>query len=335
MHLFEIKIKGKYGFINAGGEIIIKPQFEKVMGFNEGLAFACLKKGDKETTGFINQSGEWAFEPVYSNLKMYAMFVYIYFSEGMAPVQLHDTKGMFFINKNGDSICEPIYQEAYPFSEGRALVKRNGLYGYIDATGKEVIECQFGEPVLNPMDGSFSERLAVVRFGENAGDFDEDDNLGYIDKEGKTIFQGQFLKAAPFSEGYAMVTRPEDFGEYFFINKAGEIPFSNTSLVSSSFSEGFAPIYDKETECLGYINETDKWAIKPQFKETSGFSEGLAVAEHARAPKKGYINKKGELAIKNKFYQALSFKNGLAWVQETDKSGYINNKGEYVWHNKI
>lgn len=49
------------------------------------------------------------------------------------------------------------YTEVYSFSEGLSLVVRDGLYGFVDKTGVEVIPCQFNSA------SSFKEGLALVK----------------------------------------------------------------------------------------------------------------------------------------------------------------------------
>ena len=64
----------KWGFINAKGEVVIKPQFDKVQPFSEGLA---LIKVDLKN-GFIDATGKFVIEPQYYNA--------FSFSEGVAAV---------------------------------------------------------------------------------------------------------------------------------------------------------------------------------------------------------------------------------------------------------
>ena len=66
----------------------------------------------------------------------------------------------------------PYFDEARDFSQGRALVRLNGRYGFIDASGSVVIEPE-GDDAK-----SFSNGLALVR---------EDDRFGYIDREGELL----------------------------------------------------------------------------------------------------------------------------------------------------
>ena len=42
------------------------------------------------------------------------------------------------INQREEEIIPYIYDHVYSFSEGLALVGKDGKYGYIDKTGKEV-----------------------------------------------------------------------------------------------------------------------------------------------------------------------------------------------------
>ena len=62
-----------------------------------------------------------------------------------------------FIDKSGKVVIEPQFDNAEPFSEGLACVEKDGKWGFIDKSGKMVIEPQF--------DGAsdFSEGLAKVK----------------------------------------------------------------------------------------------------------------------------------------------------------------------------
>ena len=65
-------------------------------------------------------------------------------------------------------------------------------YGFIDKSGKVVIEPQFDDADL------FSEGLVLV---------EKDGKWGFIDKSGKVVIEPQFDDAEPFSEGLAKVRR--------------------------------------------------------------------------------------------------------------------------------
>ena len=77
------------------------------------------------------------------------------------------------------------------FFEGLAVVKNCcGLYGCIDKTGKEVIECKYDNYFI------FREGLAAVKYHGK---------WGYIDKTGKEVTECKYDFASDFHEGLAAV----------------------------------------------------------------------------------------------------------------------------------
>ncbi|MDO6759357.1 WG repeat-containing protein [Tamlana sp. 2_MG-2023] len=329
MFRYIIKKNGKHGFINQEGQEVIKPIFEMVSEFNEGLAWAVIEKNGKWFSGFINEIGDWVIEPTFSGYG-WSMNETSLFSEGLAPIQA-DNKKMMFINKLGDQVTDPIFDNAYHFSENRALVSINGLFGYIDALGNQVINCKYGVNSVFAQNSRFSQGLAAVRFSRDKNGKRSEHTFGYINKNGDVVFEPENYKANAFSEGFAMV---HDGYDYYFINLDGEVPFERTSQTETSFSENLANIYDNETECFGYINTKGAWVIEPKFVSCFRFTEGLAVAKRPGMKTTGYINKTGEMVISEKFKIALPFKNGLAYVKDKKREGYINNLGEFVWKSK-
>ena len=84
------------------------------------------------------------------------------------------------------------YDKISPYSEeGFSLVERNGLFGYIDTVGEEVI------PLRYPEARSFSNGYAAV--------FRADKGWGYIDCSGKESIPCRFLSAGDFQDGLATV----------------------------------------------------------------------------------------------------------------------------------
>jgi hypothetical protein len=129
--MFWIREDGKYGYIDKTGKVVIAPQYENTMGFNEGVAATKLNG----KYGYIDIKGKWVIKP---------QFEYTYmFSDGLAMVRTG--KSYSWIDRKGNTVIQPSeFQEVCRgFTEGRCAVKRDGKWGYIDRTGKLVSEVKF------------------------------------------------------------------------------------------------------------------------------------------------------------------------------------------------
>ena len=85
--LYPISENGKEGFINKTGKVVVKPKYENVWSFSEGLAIVELDG----KYGFINKTGKEVVKPKYD---------YVYnFSEGLAGVRRLDGKTGYINNK--------------------------------------------------------------------------------------------------------------------------------------------------------------------------------------------------------------------------------------------
>lgn len=180
-------------------------------------------------------------------------------------------------------------------------IKVEGKTGFIDRTGKIVIEPKF--------DGvyEFSEGFAAAYIGK--GQFDE----GYIDETGAIAIEPKFNIASKFSEGLAWVGIDPNRKPY----KIGTLTLY-TSQSSHSFDYN-----------IGFIDKTGKWLTEPVYTFARDFSEGLA-AVRTKDNKFGFIDKSGKLKIEAKFDWAESYSNGLAAVYVNGKHGYIDKEGIYV-----
>lgn len=216
-----------YGFSDENGKVIIKPQFDMIQSFGEGLA--AVRKNKK--WGFINEKGVLIIPLEFPSVMCYQYnengeYFPVHkccsssvFSEGLAPIPYEEYSKVSY----GGNYYDPVFPkgkddiigcvEGY-VKNGKFLIKRaldpneafalsinnyghiilKYKYGYIDKTGKVVIKGDFNEP------RPFSEGLAAAR--------NEYYQWGYIDKTGKFVIKPQFDQADAFSGGIARVRIP-------------------------------------------------------------------------------------------------------------------------------
>lgn len=168
--------KGKWGWIDRTGKFIISPQFGEAYDFREGLA--AVESGGK--WGYVGRTGSWVIEPRFETAGS--------FSQGLAAVKEGEKWG--YIDPKGNAAIAPQFDYAGVFSDGLAPVYEgvtkfyrmdgvpaDGKVGFIDKTGKRVIEAKFEARGLGGL--YFSKGLAKVFEG---------DRWGYIDKTGKYVW---------------------------------------------------------------------------------------------------------------------------------------------------
>ncbi len=241
---------------------------------------------------------------------------------GLYPFFSADSMGadkMGFIDDQGNVIIQPqwdvtepdnIYDQLLFCNEGLCKVRKDGKFGYIDYSGKQVIPGQFDNA------RQFVNGLAAVSMG---------DQWGYVDKSGHYAINPQFSEAGNFVNQVAVVQSDEKWG---LIDKSGR--FAIRPIFDAIGKDGFvdglavAKLGDK----IGYIDRHGKFAIAPQFDDADSFSEGLALVRLGR--KWGYINTSGKIVINPQFDVGSRFIGGNAFVAMSGHQGTINKNGQYV-----
>ncbi len=138
--LFRIIVDGKYGFIDLTGKVVVEPNFESVGKFSEGLApvyFRNNQAAEKNSTGFINDKGEFAIKPISGSADEFSDDVSIIgFDVRAIPDSSPDGK-FGAIDKSGKIIIEPNFVRTFPFKNGLGYaVSNDGKEGFINKTGK-------------------------------------------------------------------------------------------------------------------------------------------------------------------------------------------------------
>jgi hypothetical protein len=240
------------------------------------------------------------------------------FREGFAIVKKNNQ--YFVIDKLGKYL--PINFHEYPeYSEGLFATEKNEKWGFVDQYGNTVVPFEYD------IVKRFSEGLAIVK---------KNGNLGFINRDGSTVIAfGKYDQAEEFHEGLAWVYRYLDM-KYGVIDKNGDlvIPFSN-NRPNTDFSDGISAIKIKDSlrNITSYALINKNGIITPtQYEGISPFVNGIAWAQNKNRTKYVLINKSGvnifptiySLFTKGQWY----FNNDLCpIIREDGKTGIINSYG--------
>ncbi len=164
-------LDGKYGYVDAKGEIVIPLQFTVASSFKDGVARIML--GDK--WGVIDKTGRMLLSPKYDALYFYM--------EGFAAAKLNGKFG--FINKKGQEVVPLKYDKAGFFGNGLAAVLLDKKWGYIDTLGTVVVPFRYDQAYR------FKNGHAKVMLGNK---------YGYIDKTGKEVISVIYDRIDDYSE---------------------------------------------------------------------------------------------------------------------------------------
>lgn len=186
----------------------------------------------------------------------------LFATAGAAAAQKNEPKERFiilenglygYVDRTGKAVIPARFSRADEFSDGLASVSDKDFFGYIDETGKVVLDLKGMR--FQGFPRRFSEGLASFSRGETNGRI----KWGYIDKTAKIVIEPQFDEANDFSDGMARV---KQYGKYTFIDKAGKIIADPVFDNAEDFSGGLARITIGMR--WGYIDKQGRYVWRSQ-----------------------------------------------------------------------
>lgn len=117
--------KGKWGYRDRKGNVVIQPDYDDAFEFSEDLA--CVERDGK--LGYIDKKGDVVIDFKFDSATS--------FSDGLASVTVGEKSG--YIDKHGEEAVSLRFDVATPFEDGRAIVREDGRWGVLDRKTLEVL----------------------------------------------------------------------------------------------------------------------------------------------------------------------------------------------------
>ena len=323
----------KWGFIDTLGQLVIKPVFDDVGHFSEGLAAVNMNG----RWGYIDQGGKLVINPVFKSAWA--------FHEGMARVSPFNVPD-HFISRSGKLLASPEWSAADDFSGGFAKVKVGNSFGYIDTSGNLVL------PAIYSRCWSFKHGLAIISIEEK---------LGLINSKGEEILSPQFDKIKIDEEANLILCNTATTAFIYDLNGREKFRIAGAKATESdgllvAIQKGdlffFLDLADGSLlpgsgwSNLFYLGER-RWA----GKNASGFfllnSEGTKIglkpfaqinrlvdgyAAYYNGSNWGYMDADGRERTPDVFALAWDFKDGFARAAFTEGIAFINRRLELAFY---
>lgn len=275
-HLIPIKIMDKWGYCDRRKNILINYTFEEATPFVNGLAV--VKKDSK--FGAINESGEHVVPTQFDQVELIQNFILVTNNPRKLYNRSRGINGLYY--KTGEMIFEiGQIDEIHYKKRNLFVISRNGKYGIINGSGKQVTACQFDQIEFGLNDELI--RVTKVdtarchRYKALFGGIDEIlANWGFIDYEGNVVIDCSYHSAKDFSEGLAAVAYEDyDFhAKWGFVTKSGEYKIQLQYDGALSFSEGLAGV--ELNGKWGFIDTNNQIVIPFKYDIVESFQDGVA-----------------------------------------------------------
>lgn len=187
-----------YGYINMQGEVVIPCQYIYAGNFVSGSAVVHLGNGDYQ---MIDTEGKYLFETAWPEMDSYS------------PDELLRVcrDGMYgYINRRGEVVIPPQYDDAREFRDGLALVTQGNETFWIDETGARVLDRPAG-------------CTAWPFWGEYALLRNERGLYGVMHRSGEMAIPCQWYDTLGYPFYTEEITNMRTETHYAFFNKQGEL----------------------------------------------------------------------------------------------------------------
>jgi len=284
----------------------------------------------KNRFGVIDSMGTVVIPIIYKSISVAG------FTENILRVRKDEKWSI--IDRQGNELCQAIYDIIRPFSGNVTRVRRNGKWGMIDTSGKEIQPCIFdeikeflwgfaevrngnkwgaindkGKELLPPLYDEFL-------FDDGMAPLKSNDKTGFIDYDYNIIIPQIYDDCTYFSFGSVAVKQN---GRWGYINREGKvlIPLTLNYDHHGPFSDGLIAV--KRNKKWGFIDESNNVVvpINLNYDEVFGLSDGLARMRKGK--KFGFIDRTGKVVIKPKYIAAADFQNGITIASKESTNGLL------------
>ncbi len=305
----------KYGLINPKGEWVLKPTYDGIYDFKNGVAIAINKKGDTFDQALIDTTGREV-------IAMQSASIY------ELDKELIEQYMVLGVGQDGED-----YSALY-HKDGAVLIAMDRQdISYDRQTGIITVchwknGCDYRDKHLNKLnqtayDADIPSHITVS--GDGLIMVKKNNKYGYINTYGQEVIAPTYDSATRFSHGVAVVQSGDD---YFLINQNNQrISKNYTGIIQLQDSDFY--IVKKENK-YGVINHKEQQIVPIAYDNIGGNLFADELVEFSQNGQWGLMNLSGKIMITPQYERTNYYKDGLISVKKNGKWGFVDKDNRTV-----
>ena len=266
-----------FGLINARGETLVEPFYGNPQWLSHGMA-AFLNPGGETVSLFALDKGAPPFAPI----GMFDEVLKMTDDDANAPIAVRMAESWQYIDRDGKHVGDS-YDDMRPFSNGLGAVRKQGAWGFVDASGALKLDCMYEDV------GQYAGGMLRVK---------ENGHWHFITPAGEAAFQGAFEDSLDFSDGLAAVKVD---GLWGFVDAGGAVQVDPQYDDARSFQSHVHLAAVQKDHKWGHIDKSGKVIVKLQWDDDDKVDYAFTASRVCRVKsggKFGVISDKGKLVVK-------------------------------------
>jgi hypothetical protein len=313
----------RWGMMTRAGAFVADPIYTMLWPAFHGRAGFVGRDG----WGYLDTNGDVAIEPRFKEIRNFHR------EAGIAIVG----NGKWGVIRRDGSFLVPAEMDGIGIGpDGWIRVFKNGLVGFVDASGNPVIDFKFrgadffhfDRAVVN-VDGKrgYIDRrgeLVVPAIYDDAKDFHDglalvkkDGRFGYIDVDGRSVMAIELDDGNAFDGGIAFVRRSSS-DPYTCIDVHGKPAHDVRFGIAFAYEKGTAIVGAKSTGPFGIANARGELTLPMEYDHIDalvGSTRVIGKRNRNGTMTYGYADAAGKLACAPRFLKALAIEDELGAVQ--------------------
>lgn len=343
-------LKAKWGFMNMEGKEVIKPVYDEIGVFENGVTY--VKKGNKY--GVIDENGEYIVEDKYSAVGKFDEFGNCWIATGgkvdkKSGLIMNARYGV--VNRHGDILIKPEYAHIgyfYRYKDSRGVV--------VDCnaeTSEKYAEYSLTRPLTKLYNPDAYFVVESARLGEK-GNIDSlrlacksmtflvdgksfyfrkgKDRAGVIDMNGKIVVpEKKFEEVYQPSDGIAAIVekKKKKFISGYYNTRSKRTKLYDIDKTALSFIDGMGKVVDKNDGSVYFVDSNGN-KVTDLYKQALNFDDNLCIVQ-AMDGKCGVIDNTGKPVLPLEYDDMKhGFSEGLLGVCKNGKWGYADKSGNVV-----
>ena len=252
-----------------------------------------------------------------------------------------------FMNDDFSLLTEGIYDRAFPFKDGNAIVKTSEGYGVINTEGNYVLPCsqkfvpELFQDIIKVPQSAVGESKEYFCFNRKTGEYiytlkKTEDIAAVRTRFFKVSVDGteeEIFDLSGLEYDGLILFKDEDNRRWGFKDGFGEVKIKPQYLRAYAFSDSYARV--KMEEKFGYIDEYGSLVIPYIYDSAGDFKDGAAIVK--LDGDEMLIDKNGNTLLNYDFKVLMNYSDGLgaAVLPGESKWQYVDENGELAFPNKF